>query len=165
MDPTTIAVLDTGECLRLLARQQVGRIGVTAAGAPLILPVNYALDRDTVVFRTAGGGTLEAAVRGALVAFEVDELQRAARSGWSVLVRGRVDVVEDPAEVARLDRVMARPWAPGARPRLFRLVPETITGRRLPVARAPEPPLVVPLSSDDEIEVLRQRLTPLPCAR
>ena len=51
---------------------------------PLIFPVNYALDRDVIVVRTHAGTMLEAAAH-ANVTFEVDEIDRRTRTGWSVL--------------------------------------------------------------------------------
>src|SRR3974390_2494822 len=56
VDPRTgIEVLDYAECLRLLATKQVGRIGFAIWGGPEILPVNYVLDGDAVVFATGAG--------------------------------------------------------------------------------------------------------------
>src|SRR6266508_4316639 len=45
--------LDRDECFRLLASVPVGRIAVCGPGqAPLVVPVNFALDGDVIVFRT-----------------------------------------------------------------------------------------------------------------
>ena len=81
--------LTRDECLAKLADHSVGRIAVTSRALPAIIPVNYALTgRTTVVFRTEPDGMLARATNDTVVAFEVDELARDGRSGWSVLVVG-----------------------------------------------------------------------------
>jgi hypothetical protein len=50
VDNTGIEVIDRGACLDLLAADQIGRPGVVEGGHPLILPVNYGLDGDSIVF-------------------------------------------------------------------------------------------------------------------
>jgi uncharacterized protein len=101
--------LSTDECFRLLGTHEIGRIGVNAEHYPLILPVNDALDGTTVVIRTHPGTILRAAEH-ANVTFQVDDIDRATRSGWSVLVRGQAEEVgsehradrrEDPRDRGR----------------------------------------------------------------
>jgi nitroimidazol reductase NimA-like FMN-containing flavoprotein (pyridoxamine 5'-phosphate oxidase superfamily) len=130
---TTLDVIPPDECYRLLATQEVGRIGVNAEHYPLIFPVNYALDGTTVVIRTHAGTILRSAEH-ANVTFEVDEIDRRTRSGWSVLVRGQAEEVGGAhrAElVARTQRAGATPWAPGDKGHWLRLIPHDISGRRI----------------------------------
>jgi hypothetical protein len=54
---------------------------------PLIVLVNYALDRGVIVIRTHPGTKLAAAGQ-ANVSFEDSKIDRRTRGGWSVLVRG-----------------------------------------------------------------------------
>lgn len=132
--PPALEHLSHEECLHLLRShpQRIGRVGIADDGRrPVILPVNYAMDEDAVVFRTGGGTKLAAAVRGAFVAFEVDDVDVAWQEGWSVLLRGQAQEVTDPAEVARLEGLPLHPWAGGDRERYIRIQPDTITGRRL----------------------------------
>ena len=78
-----------------LASQSIGRIAVTSRALPAIIPVNYALTgRTTIVFRTEADGMLARATNDTVVAFEVDELARDGRSGWSVLVVGVAHHIE-----------------------------------------------------------------------
>jgi nitroimidazol reductase NimA-like FMN-containing flavoprotein (pyridoxamine 5'-phosphate oxidase superfamily) len=81
---TGLEVLGRGECLRLLAGEEVGRLAMGTGGAPVLLPVNSALDGETLVFRTDPGTKLDHAGQGP-VAFEIDGLDRDARSAgaWS----------------------------------------------------------------------------------
>jgi hypothetical protein len=58
---------------------------------------------------------------------------RATRSGWSVVVSGRLEVVTefDPATWERVRALPIDPWAGGAKEHWMRLVSERITGRLL----------------------------------
>lgn len=85
---STAAEIPPEECLRLLAMMSVGRIAVAPAGAaPLVVPVNYALDGDVVVFRADRGSRL-GRLAGLPVSFEVDLIDPYQKLGWSILVRG-----------------------------------------------------------------------------
>jgi len=123
--------LTKGECFELLAREQLGRVAVVDDRGPIVLPVNFVLDRHMVVFRTDEGTKLDAAIRGSRVAFEIDGTDAAAHTGWSVVVRGEAVEVTDPAELARLRRLPLSPWAPGAKTRYVRILPAVLTGRRI----------------------------------
>jgi uncharacterized protein len=123
--------LTKGECFELLAREQLGRVAVVDDRGPIVLPVNFVLDRHMVVFRTGEGTKLDAAIRGSRVAFEIDGAGAAAHTGWSVVVRGEAVEVTDPAELARLRGLPLSPWAPGAKSRYVRILPAALTGRRI----------------------------------
>ncbi len=137
----TVEVIPTDECYRLLATQEIGRIGVNAEHYPLVLPVNYALDGTTVVIRT-GGGTILQAAEHANVTFQVDEIDRRTRSGWSVLVRGsaeQVGAAHREELVARTRATGVEPWAPGDRGNWLRLIVHDISGRRIVPGELPPP--------------------------
>jgi uncharacterized protein len=128
----TMQTIPTDECYRLLATQEIGRIGMNAEHYPLILPVNYAVDGTTLVIRT-GTGTIVRAAH-ANVTFEVDDIDRQTRSGWSVLVRGQAEEVGDEhrAElVARTHRTGVEPWAPGEHGTWLRVIAHDVSGRRI----------------------------------
>lgn len=124
--------IDTEECWRLLASSRLGRIGFTAhSGRPVILPVNYAVDGRTLVVRSGRGPKLEAARRGDLVAFEVDDIDVERHVGWSVAVTGRARCPDKPAELARLRQVDLTAWAAGPRDQLILIDPIHVGGRRM----------------------------------
>ena len=129
---TGIEVIDREECVALLHADVIGRLGLLSHGAPMVVPVNYAMDGDAVVFRTATGSKLAAAGR-ADACFEIDGFDRDARSGWSVLVTGRLEeITETQAGVLeRLRTLGVSPWAEGDRNHVMRLAPSRITGRRV----------------------------------
>src|SRR3954447_17144378 len=124
------------ECSSLLRSGCVGRIGFVVAGRPHVLPINYAADASgTVVFRTSANSILMA-VALQPVAVEVDGLDEARRTGWSVCVHGTArEITEaEDSRAERLRHLTVIPWAPGERQRWFSVTPEQITGRRIPVS-------------------------------
>lgn len=126
-----LELLTEQQCAQLLQPGGVGRVGVTIAGLPVIMPVNYAYLDDDVLFRTGEGTKLDVATQRAVVAFEVDAYDTDSRSGWSVLVIGRSSIITDPVELARLDAYDITPWAYGKRSNYVRLQPDLVTGRRI----------------------------------
>ena len=129
--------LTKDECFRLLSGQHLGRLALADDHGPIALPVNYVLDQHTVLFRTDEGTKLDAATRGARVAFEIDGVDEATRTGWSVLVRGEAALVTDQAELARVRALPLYPWAPGAKGHYIRILPALLTGRRIALPDAP----------------------------
>lgn len=125
--------LTKSECFGLLAGQHLGRVVLVDDRGPVAFPVNFVLDRHTVLFRSDEGTKLDVAGRGARVAFEVDGTDEATRTGWSVLVRGEAVEVTDPADLARVRQLPLYPWAPGAKSRYIRILPTLLTGRRISV--------------------------------
>ncbi|KOG37099.1 helix-turn-helix domain-containing protein [Streptomyces resistomycificus] len=125
--------LSTYECRALLSTHGVGRLALSTAEGPVIVPVNYSVVDGAVVFRTAAGATPALAV-GCRVAFEADRIDEVFSRGWSVLVRGDARSVTDPEEARRLDRrAYSTPWAGGRRDLWVRLDPIAISGRRITV--------------------------------
>ncbi len=122
---------------RLLARRRVGRLVVCVEGRPDVFPVNYRVDDDTIVIKTAPGLKLAAAVLGEGVAFEVDALDEASHTGWSVVLRGQAREIEDHDELLAADRLLIDTWAPGAKNRYLRIEPDVVTGRRIGSATSP----------------------------
>lgn len=129
--------LGEAECLQLISPGGVGRIGYSGRSGPAVLPVNYKLHRDAIVFRTDGDSPLGEDLRTGIahayykVAFEVDEIDPAAREGWSVLIQGDAQHVDAPEEQAELARAGVEPWPGGAKELFLRIVPTRVTGRRI----------------------------------
>jgi uncharacterized protein len=135
--PTDHAGLETlplAECLRLLARVPVGRVGFHVDGEVVILPVNHAVDSDgNVVFRSDSGSKLTAAAGQETAVFEVDDYDPISHTGWSVLVSGRAEEVYDDADVQGLESLGLAAWPKAVdRPYWIRIRPVSITGRRIP---------------------------------
>ncbi|GAA0984316.1 pyridoxamine 5'-phosphate oxidase family protein [Nocardiopsis tropica] len=132
-DGASFTVLERQTCLNLLGTRDIGRVAFTIDGdaAPTVLPVNYALFNDTVVFRTTLAGTVMRYARGH-AAFQVDLFDEERRDGWSVLASGRCRWVRDAEELARIPRGrLPLPWAAGERDQVLKLVPGRVSGRRV----------------------------------
>ena len=82
--------LDRDECLKLMERHPscVGRVAL-AGPRPVIFPVNYAIDRGNIVFRTDPGSKFHAAVHQSFVAFEVDWVEPSADHRGDAVFGGR----------------------------------------------------------------------------
>lgn len=133
---TGLEVLDRDECLALVRRSVIGRLGVSVDDRPLVFPVNFVLDGSTVVFRTAEGTKLWAA-RHAPVVFECDGIDALYHTGWSVMISGRAEEITNPIERVRVARLPLTPWSSGETPVWMRIRPDMISGRRIPLHGEP----------------------------
>jgi nitroimidazol reductase NimA-like FMN-containing flavoprotein (pyridoxamine 5'-phosphate oxidase superfamily) len=125
-----LVALSRGECLELLRGEEVGRVVFTERALPAIMPVSYAILDDEVILATSSGSRLAEAARGGVLAFEVDHLDPATRTGWSVVVTGMPEYVVHPLERSRVLSVLPS-WAPGRHDLLLRLPVTVVTGRRI----------------------------------
>ena len=122
--------LSRQESRALLATKTVGRIAFHAGHGLRILPVNYVVLEDSIVFRTAEHGVIARSIRVADVAFQVDDLDDQLRTGWSVLAVGRCERLTDPERLDAIEQAPT-PWAAGARDLYFAVTWKGLTGRRL----------------------------------
>ena len=139
-DHAGLEILPFDECLRLLASVSVGRVGFVADGEVVVLPVNHVVDGQDVIFRTAYGSKVSAVEGQDRAAFEADHYNEQTRSGWSVLVTGRAEVVEAEADIQRLSLSLSRlgvyPWVTAVRhPFWIRIRPTSVSGRQTPETR------------------------------
>jgi hypothetical protein len=120
------------ECLALVSTQRLGRLGVVVGGVPLVLPMGFVLDGETIVLRTnQGTKTLHAPLTS--VSFEVDHVDWEEGVGWSVLIQGIGEdistAIDERSEALRA--LVAHSWAPPPADRWLTIIPRTITGRRV----------------------------------
>ncbi len=140
VDRNGLLILDRAECLTLLGGARLGRVGITCGALPTILPINFRLLDERVVFRTGVGTKLDAATSNAVVAFEVDEMDPMWHTGWSVVVTGLAREVTSAHDRARLDDANIPYWAPAAGDRVVEISTEMISGRRIVPTRHPLTP-------------------------
>lgn len=120
------------ECLALLHNEVVGRVAIAAPTGVGIVPVNYAMYEGDIVFRTAPYSQLGTYGWHCQLAFEIDGADVATHQGWSVVVKGRAELVDDPSWVQAIrEENDPQPWADGQRWLYIRLRPEEVTGRRI----------------------------------
>jgi nitroimidazol reductase NimA-like FMN-containing flavoprotein (pyridoxamine 5'-phosphate oxidase superfamily) len=132
VDRNGLEVLRREACLRLLDRATLGRVAVTSAALPTVLPVNFRLAGDRIVFRTGEGTKLAAATRNAVVAFEVDGIDPVDHTGWSVVVTGMARPIVEADDLDALDRLGIPRWASGPDGHLVEISLEMVSGRRIP---------------------------------
>jgi uncharacterized protein len=123
--------LDRRECLELLAAESVGRIAYAAGTGARILPVNYILVEDCIIFRTVPHGEIYRNALNSNCAFEIDEADEFFESGWSVVALGRLELAtEDDFARMRYGK-LPEAWAGGNRYMFVRLPCEHVSGRRV----------------------------------
>jgi hypothetical protein len=124
--------LSQEECEALLRCGVTGRVALSGPTGPHIVPTNYSVVDDAVVLRTSPYSVLGTYGRATTLAFEVDQVDHEHQRGWSVVARGRSEVVVDADEIDDIERAWPpRPWAAGNRALLLRLRWTEISGRRL----------------------------------
>jgi nitroimidazol reductase NimA-like FMN-containing flavoprotein (pyridoxamine 5'-phosphate oxidase superfamily) len=136
--------LDHQTCLDLLASGVVGRVAMCTPDGPHIVPVNFALHGDSVVFRTAAYSALGTLGWKQRLALEIDHVDYERREGWSVVATGMGEMVEDADELAAIQSLWdPRPWAGGARQLYIRLRWNSLTGRKISAgwSASDEPPV------------------------
>lgn len=119
--------------MRLLGSTAVGRVGFTSRALPDIRPVTHLIDAGHVIIRSdrdsaiTGAATTE---RGAVVAYEADNIDPASGSGWSVLIVGLARLIEDSQEAARYREMLPSLVSDDAAS-VIRIYPELVTGFEL----------------------------------
>jgi nitroimidazol reductase NimA-like FMN-containing flavoprotein (pyridoxamine 5'-phosphate oxidase superfamily) len=132
-DSPGVIVLPEHTCWMLLRTAEVARLAVSVDGAPDIFPINFVVDHGTVVFRTAEGSKVSAAMSNPVVAFEVDGHDVEANEAWSVVIKGRAEEIKNLHERIESMDLPLFPWVAAPKSRFLRIVPETISGRRFHV--------------------------------
>ncbi|WP_327682920.1 pyridoxamine 5'-phosphate oxidase family protein [Kitasatospora sp. NBC_00458] len=127
-----LEALSEAACLRLLSTVPVGRVVYTEHALPAVLPVSFEVTRDgRLLLAVRRDSATARCLDGTVVAFQADQLDPVTRTGWSVLVHGRADLVREPEQVRRALRSGLRPWVGDPDPLFVSLVPELVSGRRL----------------------------------
>jgi uncharacterized protein len=128
-----MTVLSAHESLALLRANVVGRLAVSITDHPDIFPINYLVDHGSIVFRTAEGTKLAAAVLGRGVAFEVDGYDDTTGEAWSVVVKGHATEIEEMHELFEAAELPLFSWQAAPKHRVVRIEPVGISGRRFSV--------------------------------
>lgn len=123
-----VTILSVSECWSLLASVALGRLVTVVDGQPEIFPVNFAVQRKTVLFRTAEGTKFTSTTINNRVLFEADEHNET--EGWSVVVKGTARSVRSHEEIAEAEETGLLPWVVTEKLRYVRVVPTLVTGRR-----------------------------------
>jgi len=121
-----VVELSLDECWELLEGEEFGRLAYRLVDEVHIVPINYVVDGQTILFRTASGNKLLAAALHSDVALEVDWHDDLA--AWSVVARGHLRQLEEDEE-PRVEDLPLHPWVPTLKYDVVELSPEVVTGR------------------------------------
>ena len=122
------------QCFSLLTSVAIGRVGVSIDALPVILPVNFAVVDDWILFRTVPGTKLDAAMRRSVAAFEADDHAVDGSWGWSVLVRGYAHDLRDGGSVPAAGALRPWPFPHGEANHVSGIEATMVTGRRFGAA-------------------------------
>lgn len=131
-----ITVLDDREAWNRLSSVALGRLVTSFGGQLEIFPVNFVVQNDTVLFRTAEGTKLFTTVMNEKVLFEADD--HTVAEGWSVIVRGTARLLTGAEEIQQADRAGLMPWVPTEKLRYVRVTPTELTARHFTFGPEPQ---------------------------
>ena len=128
-DQEQVQELTAHECWEALRDHELGRFAFRVVDEVHILPVNYAVRDDSLLFLTAEGTKLLGVVMQAPVALEIDGYDEEA--AWSVVVRGNARLLSE-SEAHEADDLEALPWVLPETPKynVVRIEPTVVSGRR-----------------------------------
>ena len=132
MPENQLETIEPQECRELLRQSSIGRVAVALPGeGPHVVPVNFVVVDDLVVFRT-DPGTKRYLMRQFPISVQVDQVDPFHRTGWSVLVKGTARELE-PSEVVGVD---VERWTGGG-VHWMALPTSHISGRRITLPELP----------------------------
>jgi nitroimidazol reductase NimA-like FMN-containing flavoprotein (pyridoxamine 5'-phosphate oxidase superfamily) len=141
--------LDEAECLRLLSIRGLGRLVYNSRYGPMALPVEYTMHEGSIVFRTTQDTFTDEDLRTGIahaeyhVALEVDQIDLAARQGWTVLVRGAAHHLDTEGERASILSAGVESWIEGEPEHAIRINPTRIWGHRIRLPACSNPAAAV----------------------
>ena len=127
--------LSRSECETLLRRGVVGRVAIATPTGPHVMPLNYSVSGSSVVVCTTPYSMLGTYGRDSMLAFEIDHFEHPRQRGWSVVVRGRAEAVEDQRRAAHPRPRAATTRGPPGRRSLYLRIPLTEVDRAPPGRR------------------------------
>lgn len=144
-DPKRTEKLSEDACWARLRTAEVARLAVIVEDHPEIFPVNYVVDHGSLVFRTAEGTKVHAALSESRVAVEVDGVDAPdegsgteAAHAWSVVLKGSAEQITATDELMDTTALPLTPWQTGPKGKFVRITPSEVTGRWFPVASPEE---------------------------
>jgi nitroimidazol reductase NimA-like FMN-containing flavoprotein (pyridoxamine 5'-phosphate oxidase superfamily) len=127
-----VTEMSTEECWEFLRSCEFGHLAFHLAEQVHITPINYAVDGEKLLFRTAEGSKLLAVVMNPDIAFETDTYDD--EHATSVILRGTARQLDEHEE-HRAENVPLRPWVPTLKYNVVEITPTEISGRRFELSR------------------------------
>lgn len=134
MSEADLMELTRAECLRMLSTAVIGRVVFTHLALPTAQPVSFFLDDEEVIFRTSSDSRLATATNNVVVAFQVDEIDPAARTGWSICGVGEAYEVRHPRRLAELTELAPPSWLPSGTTHTVSIPMQQLSGRQIVLA-------------------------------
>ena len=131
-DDDQVIEMTEDECWDMLRAHELGRLAFRLVDEVHITPINYAVDDDTLLVRTAEGNKLLSVALGSGVAFEIDEYDE--DTARSVVVRGTPRILGED-EAHRAEQVPLRPWVGSLKYNVVEIAPEVVSGRVFTLSR------------------------------
>ena len=144
LDRNGLEILEARECFDLLGTVGIRRVALSVRALPVVLPVHFAVMDGKVVVRTVPGTKLDAALAGAVVAFEADDVTEDGEDGWSVMVQGQASLIDDESELEQARALGLRPWIGSSNDHFMSISADVVTGRRRPVLESAEDGVAAP---------------------
>jgi len=131
-DESVTTQLSSEQCWDLLRADEFGRLAFRMADEVHLVPINYAVDGDRILFRTAEGNKLLGVTMHPEVVFEIDAYDD--ERAHSVIVRGIARRLEEDEE-HRAEEIPLRPWVSTPKYNVVEIRPTEITGRAFALSR------------------------------
>ena len=132
MTDEVVTQLSQEDCWQMLREEEFGRLAFRLVDEVHITPINYAVDHETLLFRTAAGNKLLSVAMDSEVAFEIDRYDDMSAS--SVVVRGSARILPED-EAHRAENVPLRTWVGTPKYNVVEIHPREITGRAFELSR------------------------------
>jgi uncharacterized protein len=132
VDDEVVTRLSPDECWAMLREEEFARLAFRMVDEVHITPINYAVDHDTLLFRSAGGDKLLAVAMGSEVALEIDRYDE--DHARSVVVRGSARILDEHEE-HRAENLPLRPWVGTLKYNVVEITPRVVTGRAFRLSR------------------------------
>lgn len=135
MNENPIKELNETRCWELLGEHRFGRLALAVGGEVDIYPVNYVVHDHKLYFRTAAGQKLSEVVISRKAAFEIDEIV----DGYarSVVVHGHAHWLTSEADIAELEELGIRTFAPTYKTNWVEIEPTSVSGREFEIGEEP----------------------------
>lgn len=133
-DDNPVRIMSDELCWERLRAEEFGRMAFHLADEVHIIPINYAIDGQRIVFRTAEGSKLLGVVMNDDVAFEIDRIDQDDENAWSVIARGRASILEGE-DARNADNLRLRPWVSTEKFNVVAITVDEISGREFTLAR------------------------------
>lgn len=131
-----VTSMNEQECWDRLSCVTLGRLATSMDSRPDIFPVNFVVQRRSILIRTAEGAKLVGVSINPWVAFEADDHD--VVHGWSIVVHGHARVLDSVADIALAEKAQVLPWTATSKTRFIRIEATRISGRRFAFGAEPD---------------------------